>query len=155
MLVVVVVVVVEEEEEEEEETEATVTNFIRDMSLYPCPMTKQKRFYVPPEWEETLEKLDEILRREGKRTFSDWVREQISIYVRAHEPGNPQQRLDTVMRIGHAYRAESCCVCAKPADYQAFTKEGLSLLYCWECFEKTGRHRTTGYREYKKKKREA
>ena len=91
-------------------------------------MTKQKRFYVPPEWEEVLKKLEEIVKREN-RTFSEWVREAANSYVRLHEPGNPQQLLTTIMEIGHAYRANSCCVCSKPAEVQVFTKKGLNLLY--------------------------
>jgi len=115
---------------------------------------KQGHFYVPEEWKGTLDKLEEILKREEHKTFSEWIREQISTYVRLHEPGNPQQRLDTIAAIGHAYRAESCCVCGKQAEVQAFTEKGLNLLYCRECYEKKGRRVTIGYREVFKKKRE-
>jgi len=115
-------------------------------------MTKQKHFYVPPDWEKILEDLEEILKREHK-TFSQWVRDQVKPYVELHRPGNPQQRIDTIMRIGHAYRAESCCICAKQAEVQAFTKQGLTLLYCRECYGKTGRLKATGFRELKKKTR--
>ncbi len=50
--------------------------------------------------------LKEILRRE-KRSFSSWVLENAESYVRLHEPGNPQQRLDTIIKLGKAYHAPS------------------------------------------------
>jgi hypothetical protein len=110
-----------------------------------------RNFYVDQNFIPIYEKFKKIVEAERK-SVSDKIRELLTEYVRLHEPGNPQQRLDTIFRIGHAYRAEGCCACAKPADVQAFTKEGLNLLYCWECFEKTGRIKAAGWREYKRKR---
>ena len=52
------------------------------------------------------ENLKSILKRE-KKSFSSWVLENAESYVRLHEPGNPQQRLDTILRLGKAYHAPS------------------------------------------------
>ena len=52
------------------------------------------------------ENLKVILKRE-KKSFSSWVLENAESYVRLHEPGNPQQRLDMIMRLGKAYHAPS------------------------------------------------
>ena len=65
---------------------------------------KERRFYVPSSFECTFDMLQSILKRE-KSNFSKWVREQTESYVRLHEPGNPQQRLDTILKIGKAYHA--------------------------------------------------
>jgi len=113
-------------------------------------MPKERRFYCPPQWEKILDELEKILKREGK-SLSSWIRENAVSYVELHRPGNPQQRLDIISEVGHAYRAESCCICAKTAEVQAFTKRGLNLLYCRECYEEKGRLVTTGYRECKRK----
>jgi len=52
------------------------------------------------------ESLQEILKRDGK-SFSSWVLDYAQDYVRLHEPGNPQQRLDTILKIGKAYHSPS------------------------------------------------
>jgi hypothetical protein len=66
---------------------------------------KVRRFYVPESWEETLDTLEEILKREGSN-LSKWIRQNGDHYVRLHEPGNPQQRLDMILKLGKAYHAE-------------------------------------------------
>jgi hypothetical protein len=53
----------------------------------------QAILYVPGDMQPTLKKLREILDREGK-SVSAWFREQAVDYVREHEPGNPQKRLE-------------------------------------------------------------
>jgi hypothetical protein len=50
--------------------------------------------------------LQTILKREHSN-FSQWVRDQTESYVRLHEPGNPQQRIDIILKIGKAYHAPS------------------------------------------------
>jgi hypothetical protein len=37
--------------------------------------------------------------------MSKFVMEKLAEYVRLHEPGNPQQRLDVVLKLGKAYHA--------------------------------------------------
>ena len=54
---------------------------------------KERRFYVPESFQRILEKMEEILKREGT-SLSKWIRQTIAEYVRTHEPGNPQQRMD-------------------------------------------------------------
>ena len=65
---------------------------------------RERRFYVPSKFENTFDMLQTILKREHSN-FSQWVRDQTESYVRLHEPGNPQQRLDTILKIGKAYHA--------------------------------------------------
>lgn len=70
---------------------------------------KHKRLvqvYVNRQGQLLYENLKEILKRE-KRSFSSWVMENVESYIRLHEPGNPQQRLDTILRLGKAYHAPS------------------------------------------------
>lgn len=111
------------------------------------------QIYIPPLKKGLVDKTKKLLEKEGS-SLSQFLLSKIEEYYRLHEPGNPQQRLDTIAAIGHAYRAESCCVCGKQAEVQAFTEKGLNLLYCRECYEKKGRRVTIGYREVFKKKRE-
>jgi len=66
--------------------------------------SRVRRIYVPAEFEPTMETLKEILKREG-RSISGWIRDNADQYVRLHEPGNPQQRLDTILKLGKAYHA--------------------------------------------------
>ncbi len=107
---------------------------------------KQFRMYLKDDEVLIWEKLSKIAETEA-RPVAEIVRTQIHEYVRLHEPGNPQQRLDTIAQIGHAYRANSCCICSKPAEVQAFTRKGLNLLYCRECYDENGRRQAEGYRE--------
>jgi len=69
---------------------------------------KERRFYVPEDFEITMEKMTKILVREGK-SLSEWVREQIRNYVRLHEPGNPQQLLERFQDGKGPYIARECC----------------------------------------------
>jgi hypothetical protein len=65
---------------------------------------RERRFYVPASFEHTFDLLQTILKREGS-SLSRWVRDNAESYVRLHEPGNPQQRLDVIMKLGKAYHA--------------------------------------------------
>ena len=69
---------------------------------------KQFRMYLKREDLETWKILKDIAKREG-RSVAQVVREQVESYVRLHEPGNPQQRLDTVIRLGKKYVAPKVC----------------------------------------------
>jgi len=63
--------------------------------------------YVKPETKQNMiPQLKRILKREGK-SMSNWFGENVESYCRLHEPGNPQQRLDTILKLGKAYHAPS------------------------------------------------
>jgi hypothetical protein len=64
--------------------------------------------YLKQEDLETWKTLRDIAQREG-RSIAQIVREQVETYVRLHEPGNPQQRLDTIVRLGKKYVAPKVC----------------------------------------------
>jgi tRNA-dihydrouridine synthase len=66
----------------------------------------QFRMYLKPEDLHNFGKLKQIAKREG-RPVAEVVRELVEGYVRLHEPGNPQQRLDVVLKTGKAYHAPS------------------------------------------------
>ncbi len=107
--------------------------------------------YIPEEAKGIIKTAKEIFKRE-KSSLSQFLIKSLIEYNRLHEPGNPQQRIDTILDIGHAFRAEACCICSKKPEIEAFTVKGLKLLYCRECYDKTGRLRTTAYRKWLEKK---
>jgi len=88
--------------------------------------------YVPPEKKRIYEKLKHILRREG-RTVSRWFLEQAEIYVRLHEPGNPQQVLNHFFENDKPYRAPKICgfrSCGKPCVAIAVHDSGFEMPVC-------------------------
>lgn len=102
-------------------------------------MPKENRFYAPEEFTHTLTQMREILKRESvgkpkEKSLSEWIREQIAEYVSLHQSGNPQQRIDTVLKIGKAYHAETCQMCgSKPTRFGL--KNDVWLGFCaihWE-----------------------
>jgi len=86
---------------------------------------KERRFYVPEEFEQTLKTLEAILKREGK-SLSAWFRDQAQEYVTRHESGNPQTRLD---RSLDASRVPLCSRCGDPATRVYFTS-GAHFFTC-------------------------
>jgi hypothetical protein len=62
----------------------------------------------------------EIAKREGK-SVSQLIREFLESYARLHEPGNPQQRLDTVIRLGKKYVAPKVC------DFQNCLRDAVAV----------------------------
>ena len=58
--------------------------------------------------------------------MSEKLRDFISGYVRRHEPGNPQTRLDVLMERGAPpYEPPSCSYCNKPATYICYVQDKL------------------------------
>lgn len=82
----------------------------------------------------TYLKLKEILKRENAN-LSDLFFQFCEQYVRLHEPGNPQQRLDTIAKLGKAYRAGKCFECDKKPKFKVFYLGGKSLLLCEEHYD--------------------
>jgi len=86
--------------------------------------------YIPLEYEVLIDKLEEIVRREGKsisRLFLDWAER----YVRLHSPGNPQQTLDRILKEEKPYRAPAQCeVCGAIATYKALLLDKQYHLLC-------------------------
>jgi hypothetical protein len=84
-----------------------------------------RNIYIPEGFREVWDKFLEICRREGS-SGSDKIRDLITEYVRAHEPGNPQTRLDLILeRGGPPSQPPSCSYCAKEARYVGYLKDGL------------------------------
>jgi len=77
----------------------------------------QISFYIYPNEEELFKKLKEIANREG-RSVTEILKEMAREYVRRHEPGNPQLRLDKILagepRPGMSPR---CRFCDRLASY--------------------------------------
>lgn len=94
--------------------------------------TRERRFYVSHEFEPTLQKLMEILKRDSK-SLSQWIREHAVEYVRVHEPGNPQQTLTRILKSSKAYRAPDCSFanCKKSSVGQVVNvKSGKKFWVC-------------------------
>jgi hypothetical protein len=102
-------------------------------------MTKQNHFYSSEEFTPTLTQMREILKRESvgkskEKSLSEWIREQITEYVKLHEPGNPQQRVDHDWSTGKPYKALGICGfrdCGKNGVASGvFLPNGKKFLLC-------------------------
>jgi len=95
----------EERREERVESEEYTYTYIRIRTR-----TKRKlTLYIPETSRLLIDNARTVLKREGK-SISNFLVEQLESYCRLHEPGNPQQRLDTILKLGKAYHAP-CRVC--------------------------------------------
>ena len=63
-------------------------------------------FYIGTAYRPTWQTFRQICIGEGT-TASQKLVEYITDYVTLHEPGNPQQHLDTILKIGKAYHSPS------------------------------------------------
>ena len=90
---------------------------------------KERRFYIPQYFQTKMILLEDILQREGI-SLSAWFRRQAEEYVRLHEPGNPQQRIDTIIKLGKAYRAVPLCECGVKATRRVVTTRNATLYCC-------------------------
>ncbi|RLC33574.1 hypothetical protein DRH14_04640 [Candidatus Shapirobacteria bacterium] len=114
--------------------------YIRIRGLNNSSNSKRRRtkltLYVPSEFAGVIDKLEEIVKREGKsisRLFLDWAER----YVRLHSPGNPQQTLDTIIKQGKPYRApKQCIICGRPATRKALTYNEEWVPLCKFCLAK-------------------
>lgn len=87
-----------------------------------------KSFYYPDDKKSVWKRFLEVARREGK-SGSKLIFEFIERYSETHDLGNPQQRLDTISKVGRAFRAETCQLCSlKPTRYGL--RNGIWLGYC-------------------------
>jgi len=93
-----------EERVESREREYTYT-YIRVRT----PTNRKLTLYIPETSRLLIDNARGVLRREGK-SISNFLVEQLEAYYRLHEPGNPQQRLDTILKLGKAYHAP-CRIC--------------------------------------------
>lgn len=98
----------------------------------------QFNIYVPPNKKEVVKKGKDILEREGT-SLSKFIVEKIEEYVRLHEPGNPQQRLDTIAKLGKPYRADAqqCSICGETAIGKAKATNGWQGLLCQRHYEQS------------------
>jgi len=87
------------------------------------------------------EKLKEIARREG-RSASAVISELIEEYVRQHEPGNPQLRLDLILEGKTDLTRPPNCVHVDAfltMEVACLEKKAWILLpECWRCYRRTG-----------------
>ena len=104
------------------------------LTLY-IPKT-EKEFLIP--------KAQKIMAREG-RTLSNWFLEELQRYVTVHDPGNPQQRIDTILELGKPYNANGCMECGKKPFVLANSGKKRVLL-CKTHFEKLKR-KLQGWKE--------
>lgn len=98
---------------------------------------KERRFYVPVILEFTFQRLEKILAREGS-SISHWIQQNAINYVRLHEPGNPQQRIDTILKNGQAYRAKPLCSCGALATRKVHLVNNETVFCCSRHMPKRG-----------------
>jgi hypothetical protein len=60
--------------------------------------------YIPKSKKPLIQEARRIMKREGS-SLSKFLLEKIEQYYDLHEPGNPQQRIDTILKLGKAYYA--------------------------------------------------
>jgi len=96
-------------------------------------LKKRTTIYISPEAWETFR---EICRRDGV-SASEKIEEWIQRYNLLHAPGNPQQRLDRLLRQPKAYKAKPLCACGKPAEYKALIGNNWVPL-CKKCLNRKG-----------------
>jgi len=108
--------------------------------------------YVKPERIHLYHRIRDILRREGK-SLSDFIWEQIESYVRLHEPGNPQQRIDRFINHDKPYIAPVKCgfgskknPCDKPAVAIAISESGKEMPVCKYHFVLIAQSKTSKWR---------
>lgn len=68
--------------------------------------TKKLTLYVPVDKQLLVDNVRGPLKRE-KSSISRFLIEKLEEYWTLHEPGNPQQRIDVILRLGKAYHAPS------------------------------------------------
>jgi len=88
----------------------------------------------------TYEKLKEIARREG-RSASSIINELIEEYIRKHEPGNPQLRLDRILEGKMDLTRPPNCVHVDgflTMEVACLEKKAwIPLPECWRCYRRT------------------
>ena len=87
---------------------------------------KQFKITPPEEAKGSFEKLAKIAEREN-RSMTKIIVEMVENYVRLHEPGNPQQRLDTMAKLGHAYHASMFGTCGFKDCHAKAVAKGMYL----------------------------
>lgn len=102
----------------------------REEKKYPYTYIRIRReFYIPSNYEQTFIELAKILKRENK-SLSEWIRAHAVSYVNLHCPGNPQQRMDVILKHGRPYRAKLVCGCGQKATREATLTSGEKVLCC-------------------------
>jgi len=98
-------------------------------------------FYIRDDQKEVYEKLKSILMRE-RVSFSEWVWNLIYEYVKRHEPGNPQLRLNQFDRAISDPR-EKFTLCAHRAWEEGRMDRSVSMAYCLKKREYVGQYFTS------------
>jgi predicted DNA-binding protein len=112
-----------------------------------------KSFYWPnsEEAKRLWKEAKEIAKREGK-SVSQLIREFLESYIHLHEPGNPQQRLDTIIRLGKKYVAPKVCMvkdCMRDAVAVAtYLNDGKDYFLCEEHLKEIGEYRNWRFKKF-------
>jgi hypothetical protein len=64
--------------------------------------------YLPKRQKPIVKEMRKLLKAEGS-SLSRYLSDQIDAWWQLHEPGNPQQRMDTIIELGKAYQAPKIC----------------------------------------------
>jgi hypothetical protein len=79
-----------------------------DIDISSSSSSRERRFYIPKDFEQTMIELEKILARERK-SLSEWIRDQAKPYVNLHSLGNPQQVIERFMDGKGAYISKDPC----------------------------------------------
>jgi len=112
-----------------------------------------KTVYVPEDFEPTWTKFMTICHRDrtenNQSSGSLKIREFIDEFVRLHEPGNPQQRMDTIIDLGKPYRARGCLDCGARKVTVETQLNGVTVRLCEKDFLKR-KQKLKGWRRLEK-----
>ena len=99
-----------------------------------------KAVYIPETFVPTWEKFMTICKRDrtenNQSSGSKHIRDFIEEYVRLHEPGNPQQRIDIISKLERPYRAHGCFDCGTKKVVVETRVNGVSVRLCEKDFRK-------------------
>jgi hypothetical protein len=102
-------------------------------------------FYVSVEFKEKVWPEFKTICAREESSASEKLRDMIDEYVRLHAAGNPQSRLDVIMKLDKPYRAGVCLDCGDKAKYETWIN-GVKVFLCALHFNKR-RMKLQGYRE--------
>ncbi len=103
-------------------------------------------FYGTDDFKIVWKKFKVIAKRENS-SASAKIREYVEGYVKLHDEGNPQLRIDVTLDLEKPYRANRCLDCKKKPRFEGILR-GHKVRLCQDDLEKRKKE-LTGWRELK------
>jgi hypothetical protein len=105
-------------------------------------------FYLGTPYKGVWQDFRRICSTEGT-SASNKLTDYIVDYVRLHEPGNPQQRIDIISQLEKPYRSHGCLDCGNKKVMVETRVNGITVRLCDEHFKKR-KHKLQGWRRLEK-----